>query len=257
MKYCETGIALKLALIADIHSNIEAFEACLDHARAHGAQRFALLGDLVGYNADPVAVVERAQRMISAGDAIAVLGNHDAAASGDLHERMNDAASEAIRWTRQQLAPALADFLRGLPLRITQDGICFVHASAAAPERWTYVFDARAAAASLDAVDTPYVFSGHVHDPLLYYMGADHRPQPFIPVSGIPIPVARHRRWLGIVGYCGQPRDGDPRASYALLDVARNMLTFYRVAYDLAAAARKVRRAGLPEEFARRLESGR
>ncbi|MCK9285192.1 MAG: metallophosphatase family protein [Rhodocyclaceae bacterium] len=248
---------MKLALIADIHSNIEAFDACLAHARDRGAQRFALLGDLVGYNADPVAVVARAMQLVEAGAAVAVQGNHDAAAAGDVSERMNEAAAAAIRWTQRQLAPHQADFLRSLPLVLREGSVCLVHASAAAPERWVYVMDTRAAAASLDAAESPYVFCGHVHDPLLYYMGADRRPQPFLPVAGISIPVARHRRWLSIVGSCGQPRDGDPRARYALFDIDRALLTFHRIDYDQATAAGKVRRAGLPEEFARRLESGR
>lgn len=248
---------MKLALIADIHSNLDAFEACLAHARDHGADRFAFIGDIVGYNADPGPVIERVRQML-AHEAVAVLGNHDAAVAADHgHERMNDAASVAIRWTRQQLSADQRAFLGGLPPVVRDERICFVHASAASPERWIYVADSRQAAASMDAAALPYVFSGHVHEPLLWYMGADRRPQPFLPVAGIPIPVAPHRRWLGIVGSCGQPRDGDPRARYALFDGERGMLTFHRVDYDWAAAARKVRAAGLPEELARRLETGR
>jgi diadenosine tetraphosphatase ApaH/serine/threonine PP2A family protein phosphatase len=91
---------------------------------------------------------------------------------------------------------------------------------------------------------------------VLYFIGADQRPQPFLPMPGVPIPVPRHRRWLAIVGSCGQPRDGTPAACYATFDPERALLTYHRVPYDYEAAARKVRAAGLPEEFARRLERG-
>lgn len=246
---------MKLALIADIHSNLEALDACLAHARSLGAERHAFLGDLVGYNADPAAVVERVRQLAAAG-AIVVKGNHDAAAAGDLREGMNDLAMAAIEWTRRRLRPDQLDFLAALPLMAREGDMAFVHASAAAPDSWTYIHDALRAGASLEAAGAAYVFCGHVHEPVLYFMGADKRPQPFLPTAGVPIPVGRHRQWLAIAGAAGQPRDGRPAACYALFDAARALLTFQRVPYDHHAAAAKVRAAGLPEEFARRLETG-
>ena len=248
---------MKIALFADIHSNLEAFEACIDVARARGADRFVFLGDLVGYNADPVAVIERVRGLMRDEGAIAIQGNHDAAAAGEASPNMTEGALRTILWTREQLSAEQRKFLADLPLTARNETILYVHASAAAPERWGYVHDGLRAAASLDATDATYVFSGHVHDPVLYYMGTDHRPQPFLPANGVPIPVGRHRRWLAIVGSCGQPRDGNPASCFALFDTTLRMLTFHRVSYDAAAAATKVRRAGLPEEFARRLETGR
>lgn len=247
---------MKLALLADIHSNLEALEACIALARTRGADRFVFIGDLVGYNADPVAVVERVRALMRDEGALAVKGNHDAAAAGENAERMNEAAATAIRWTQQQLSPEQLHFLRELPLTRREDALLFVHANAAAPERWGYIHDGLRAAASMAAANATYVFSGHVHDPVLYYMGTDQRPQPFQPASGVPIPVGRHRQWLAIVGSCGQPRDGNPAASFALFDTTLRMLTFHRIAYDHATAAAKVRKAGLPVEFARRLETG-
>ncbi|HTY98939.1 MAG TPA: metallophosphoesterase family protein [Rhodocyclaceae bacterium] len=244
-----------LALIADIHSNLEALEACLEHARGQGAQAFAFLGDLVGYNADPVAVVDRVRACVEEG-AIAVRGNHDAAVGG-VAESMNPAAATAIEWTRHRLRPDQAEFLAGLPLTVRRDDSFFVHAGAAAPERWNYVRNGLQAAASLDAACSRYVFGGHVHEQVLYFLAADDRAEAFTPTPGAPIPVARHRRWLALVGSAGQPRDGSPAACYALFDPARAQLTFHRVPYDHQAAAAKVRAAGLPEEFARRLETGR
>jgi diadenosine tetraphosphatase ApaH/serine/threonine PP2A family protein phosphatase len=245
---------VKLALFADIHSNLEALEACLAHARARGADRYAFLGDLVGYNADPVAVVDRVRGCVEEG-ALAVQGNHDAAI-GDPATELNDTAARAIDWTRRQLRPDQAAFLAGLPLLRREGDLCFVHASAASPRSWIYLYDTASAGESMAAAGTAYVFSGHVHEPTLYFVGADNRPQPFLPVAGVPIPVARHRRWLAIAGSVGQPRDGRPAACYALFDAEKALLTFLRVPYDHQAAAAKVRAAGLPELFARRLEAG-
>ncbi len=246
---------MKLALFADIHSNLEALSACLAHARSLGAERFAFLGDLVGYGADPVAVLELIERYADGGSVV-VLGNHDAAVLGRPDDTLNDYAQAAVAWTRAQLAPRQHAFLSGLPLTVKDGDMLFVHASAAAPGQWIYVTSLREAQDSMRAADAGYVFSGHVHEQKLYYMGADGRPLPFRPVPGTPIPVARHRQWLAIVGSAGQPRDRSNRACYALCDVERERLTFFRVPYDFTLAARKIRAAGLPERAARRLERG-
>ncbi|MDR2240746.1 MAG: metallophosphoesterase [Zoogloeaceae bacterium] len=246
---------MKLALLSDIHGNIEALEACLEHAAAYGVDGHAFLGDLVGYGADPVAVVERVAAFAAAGAPV-VRGNHDTAAAGDRSEEMNAIAEAAVDWTRDQLTQDQRDWLAGLPLLAQQESICFVHASAAAPERWTYILDTGGASRSVEATDAIYTFSGHVHGQALYYCGAGMRMMRFSPVAGIPIPVARHRRWLAIVGSAGQPRDGNTAACYAVFDSARAMLTFHRVPYDYRAAAAKIRAAGLPEFLAQRLEKG-
>ena len=123
---------MKLALFADIHSNLEAITACLNHAQALGADRYAFLGDMVGYGADPVAVLELIQRHAEQG-AVVVLGNHDAAAIGQSADGMNASARAAIVWTRGQLGGKQQAFLAGLPLTVREDNILFVHASAFAP----------------------------------------------------------------------------------------------------------------------------
>jgi diadenosine tetraphosphatase ApaH/serine/threonine PP2A family protein phosphatase len=109
---------------------------------------------------------------------------------------------------------------------------------------------------SMRAGNAGYIFSGHVHEQKLYYMGASGRPMPFRPVPGTPIPTGKHRQWLAIVGSAGQPRDRTNKACYALADFERGRLTFFRVPYDHAGAAQKVRSAGLPDRLARRLERG-
>ncbi len=246
---------MKLALFADIHANLEALTACLAHARALGAERYAFLGDLVGYGADPVAVLEIVQDHAENG-AVAVLGNHDAAAAGRPVRGLNPSAQAAAAWTAERLGPSQAAFLSGLPLTVRERNVLFVHASAAAPERWTYITGARHAETSMKAAGASFVFCGHVHEQRLYTIGSSGRPVPFRPVSGTPIPVARHRQWLAIVGSTGQPRDRNRAACYALADDERARITFFRVPYDYVTAAEKIRAAGLPEVLARRLERG-
>jgi diadenosine tetraphosphatase ApaH/serine/threonine PP2A family protein phosphatase len=250
---------MKLALLADIHANIQAFEACLAHASEHGAQQFALLGDLVGYGADPVAVVERAQQLFEQG-ALLVRGNHDelavmppaqVATMGDM----------TAGWTHAQLSDSQRLFLDKLPLTLVHDTLLLVHASADSPGLWRYIYDERAASASLDAAATlpavRYVFCGHVHLQSLYYRGAGADLMKFLPTAGVAVPVPRHRRWLATIGSVGQPRDRNPQAMYALFDTEKLQLTFQRVSYDHHAAAVAIRQAALPALFADRLELGR
>lgn len=246
---------MKLALIADVHANLEALEACLAHAEEAGAERYAFLGDLVGYGADPGPVLELVAARLERG-ALAVLGNHDAAVLDGDAGAMNRAAAAAVAWTRARLTPGQRAVLAGLPLVAQEGDALLVHGSPDAPEQFVYVSDPLRAARALAAAQTRYVFAGHVHEPVLYYTGAADRPVAFRPVPGVELRVPPHRRWLAIVGSAGQPRDGNPAACYALADLARSALTFHRVAYDCRAAADKVRRAGLPEVLARRLERG-
>ena len=250
---------MKLALLSDIHANIQAFDACLAHAHDQGAGQIALLGDLVGYGADPVAVVQRAQTL-AAGGALLVKGNHDAMAVTPPATVVTIGDSTA-GWTHAQLDTGQRAFLDHMPLTLQQRTVLLVHASMDGPELWRYVQDERAAAASLDAAaalaDVRHVFSGHVHLQTLYYRGAGAGLMKFTPTPGVAVPVPRHRHWLATVGSVGQPRDGNPQAMYALFDTDKLQLTFHRVSYDHQAAAAAIRRVGLPAFFADRLESGR
>jgi diadenosine tetraphosphatase ApaH/serine/threonine PP2A family protein phosphatase len=247
---------MRLAVLADVHGNLEALRACLDHARARGAQRIILLGDLVGYGADPGAVVDVAMAEAAAG-AIALLGNHDEAAIGAGGTGMNDQAALAIAWTRRQLNDAQRRFLASLPLTHEEDGRLFVHADASEPARWRYVNDAEAARRSLDATTAQVTICGHVHRPALYSLGESEKLNAFAPVAGAPVPLARGRRWLAVLGAVGQPRDGNPAACYGLVDTDRHDIAWQRVPYDIGAAAAKIRAAGLPAGLADRLFLGR
>ena len=251
---------VKLALLADLHANLQAVEACVSDARTRGATHFAFLGDLVGYGADPSRVVDIVMSMAQQG-AIVVRGNHDEAALAPPASPTGQGADRAApAWTNAQLTAAQREFLAKLPLEHRIGNVLLVHASAHDPARWTYVMRAAEAAQSLDAArgrGAAIVCGGHVHEQRLFFIGAVGKLMPFDPTPGVAIPLPAHREWLGTVGSVGQPRDGDARAMYALHDTDAERLTFVRVPYDHAAAADAIRRAGLPEQNAERLALGR
>ena len=168
---------MKLAILADVHSNLEALTACLDHARAAGAEAFAFLGDLVGYGPDPAAVLDLVAAYANAG-AVVVRGNHDAAVVTPGADTMHRVAEEAIVWTRARLEERHRAFLASLPLLVRRGDLVFVHSSAERPADWTYVTDPVHASASLRAAGTRYVFSGHVHEPMLYTLRSPIAPSP-------------------------------------------------------------------------------
>lgn len=250
---------VKLALLSDLHANQRALDACLAHARQQGATTFALLGDLVGYGPDPASVLDTVMQL-AAGGAIVVRGNHDDAALQP-PQQQRTVEDQSAAWTHAQLSGAHRAFLAGLPLTAACGDVLLVHASADDPAGWPYVDRAamaqRCLAAAQRDAQRRQVFCGHVHEQQLYYHGADNRLHAFAPRPGVPVPLAPHRSWLGLPGSVGQPRDGDPRAMYALLDVAQSRLAFHRIAYDHAGTAAALRACGLPEAFAQRLERGR
>ncbi len=245
---------MPIALLADIHSNLEALRACLVHARSRGVTRYAFLGDLVGYGADPGPVVDLVAEHAASG-AVVIKGNHDASIEGGA-AYLNDAAAYVAEWTRDTLNTKQLAFLTGLPLVAREGSACFVHASAATPARWDYVDSPAAAAKSVEAAQANYVFSGHVHDQVLYTRGAGGRMVAFRPSAGSPVPMASHRAWLAIAGSVGQPRDRNPAAAYAIADLEGGNITFHRVPYDHLASARRIREEGLPESLAFRIERG-
>jgi diadenosine tetraphosphatase ApaH/serine/threonine PP2A family protein phosphatase len=242
-----------IALFTDIHGNREAFEACLAHAGRRKIDRYVFLGDYVGYGADPGFVVDTVREFVGRG-AVALRGNHDSAASGTA-ENMNSAAARAIAWTRMQLGATQLDFLRGRPLTHREDDRLYVHASAAEPAEWDYVIDADAALRSFAATDARLTLCGHTHVPLVFQLSANGRLAGFEPHADAAIPC-RDDRILAVIGAVGQPRDGNPDACYAILDEAAATLTYVRVPYDIDAAAKKIRAAGLPAMLAARLAFG-
>ncbi|MGO9545663.1 MAG: metallophosphoesterase family protein [Rhodomicrobium sp.] len=246
---------MRIALLADIHANRQAFSACLQHAAEKGAERYVLLGDYVGYGADPAWAVAKAMELV-AGGALAVLGNHDAAI-GDPAFSMHAAAMTVIDWTRGQLGAEERRFLAELPMSEDEGSMLHVHADASAPEKWLYVLTVEEASRSLRATGAQIVFCGHTHKPAIFSVTAMAKMTAFVPVTDVPIPLHGMRRWQVVLGSVGQPRDGIPAASYAMFDAGKREIAFHRVPYDIEGAAAAIRNAALPSYFAERLFQGR
>jgi diadenosine tetraphosphatase ApaH/serine/threonine PP2A family protein phosphatase len=246
---------VRLAVFADIHANRQAFSACLNAARARGAERIICLGDVVGYGADPEWAVDTVMDFVADG-AIAVMGNHDNAV-GTPSESMNAVAQAAIEWTRGRLSVPQRRFLAELPLTRQEDDRLYVHAEASHPARWHYVSDTADAARSIAATDAHVTFCGHIHRPALYSMSSAAKMTSFIPATDVPVQLLGGRRWLAVLGSVGQPRDGDPAAAFAMFDTTSREITYCRVPYDVETAADRIRANGLPHWLADRLLVGR
>ncbi len=244
-----------IAMFADIHANRQAFAACLAQALDFGAERNVLLGDYVGYGADPDSTVKAVMDLVDKG-AVAVRGNHDNAVN-DTREQLNVEAQIVIEWTRGELGSAERRFLEQLPLTRNDDDRLYVHADASSPKSWRYVMGIEDAARSMRATSLPITFCGHVHRPALYTMSATGKMTAFTPITGTAVQLLPSRRWLAVLGSVGQPRDGNPAASYALLDITRRELTFCRAPYDVEEAATRIRDKGLPTSLADRLLVGK
>jgi diadenosine tetraphosphatase ApaH/serine/threonine PP2A family protein phosphatase len=245
-----------IAILTDIHANREALTACLAHAQERNAQRYAFLGDLVGYGADPAWVVDTVIDYVQRG-ALAVLGNHDRGVIQAPGKHMNPQAREVVEWTRAHLNEHQLKFLEQLPLTQEANDCLFVHASAAEPRNWEYVNGTLEAIKSMHATRCRITFCGHVHEPALYNLSLTGKISSFVPTGDSSIPLGTQRRWLVIPGSVGQPRDGNPAACYALFDDVTHELIYFRVPYDYETTADKIRSAGLPQSIGNRLEHGR
>jgi len=245
---------MKIALLTDIHGNLEALEACLAHAAQQGVQRLVFLGDLVGYGADPEAVVARVRWLMGQG-AIALRGNHDEAA---LHGPVGFSrlAAMAMLWTQQRLDDETRHFLAELPLTHAEEDRLYTHADASDPAGWHYVSSAQAARCSLEGSEARLTFCGHTHLPMLFGLTATEKLVQEIPRPDVMLPLKQPQRWLAVIGAVGQPRDGNPAACYGLLDTATAECGWMRVPYDIETAAAKISTAGLPQALAARLFEG-
>jgi diadenosine tetraphosphatase ApaH/serine/threonine PP2A family protein phosphatase len=244
-----------IAIFADIHANRQAFSACLAQARNHGAERIVLLGDYVGYGADPEWTVTTVMDLVDKG-AVAVIGNHDSAI-GNRREHLNMEAQIVIEWTRGELGQSQRQFLAALPLTLEDDDRLFVHAEASNPKSWTYVENVEIAAHSMMATSAHVTFCGHIHKPALYSISALAKMTAFTPTTDIAVQLLPGRRWLAVLGSVGQPRDGNPAASYLMLDTKRRQVTYCRAPYDVEQAAAQIRKKGLPIWLAERLFVGK
>ena len=245
---------MRLALLTDIHANREAFEAVLADLAPRQIDRLVFLGDIVGYGPDPGWCIDQVESLVAKG-ALALRGNHDRAI-GVADNILNANARRVIDWTVNRLNARQKLFLSELPLTITDGDTLFTHASANDPADWLYVTSASTARPSFLVSDARLIFCGHVHRAALYSCDLSGRVASLSLPLGHPIPLLTSRRWLGVIGSVGQPRDGSQLASYAILDRARNEICFRRVGYDATTTARKSRAAGLPEALAQRLMKG-
>ncbi len=245
---------MRIAFLSDIHGNREALETCLAHARGEAPDRFVVLGDIVGYGADPVFCAEAVAALADQG-AVVVKGNHDEAVGPGVPNMTRDALA-AVTWTRTRLGADHLGFLAGLPLTTRDDDRLYVHASADEPGHWPYVVSDREAELSLAATDAVKVFSGHTHVPRLFPLGADGRCGVVVPAAGAAVRLDPRQRCQVVIGSVGQPRDGNPAAAYSILDLGQETLTQYRLSYDHARTAGKIVAAGLPQRLALRLALG-
>ncbi|MBI3011330.1 MAG: metallophosphoesterase family protein [Candidatus Omnitrophica bacterium] len=251
---------MRYAVLADIHSNLEALTAALGALEAERIDRFLCLGDVMGYGADPIACLERLRSC----DPLVVGGNHDLACVGKLDLAwFNDAARAAVMWTRDQLGFTDLDWLRQLPLTATEGPFMLVHGTLPHPERFEYLVDLAQAVDAMAACRTLMCLAGHTHLPCVIEYDRTRRRIERILTAPAELTDVTFRndadgvRYLVNPGSIGQPRDGDPRASFAVIDTERRMLRVHRVRYDVERAARKIRQAGLPEFLADRLAIGR
>jgi predicted phosphodiesterase len=251
---------VRILILSDIHANLEALEACLDAAPKY--DRVFNLGDIVGYGANPNEVTERSRALGS----VFVRGNHDKACSGMVNlDDFNPVAGLAVLWTQEQLTPANLEFLRGLSQGPVSpvDGVQCAHGSPRDEDE--YVFMPREAYSILARTVVPLTFFGHTHVQGAYWIDdvkeSEGVIEPKYPSAKgkrhFTFPLAETGKYLVNPGSVGQPRDGDPRAAFALYDTEANSVAFYRVPYDIEQAQNKIFAAGLPERLGTRLAEGR
>lgn len=240
-------------ILSDIHGNLEAFQTVLKEAEKRGGyEEIWCLGDVVGYGPDPRECIE----LLRQNKHICVAGNHDWAAIGKLDmSDFNPSAAAACRWTGQRLTLEEIKYLQGLPLKLQLEDFTLVHGSPRDPI-WEYIFSTEVAKINLDCFETNICLVGHTHAPIIFE---------YIPASGLCVshyfPANAYiklngRKLIINPGAVGQPRDGNPQASYAIYDSLSNTVYHYRVYYNIALTQEKMKRHGLPPPLIERLANG-
>lgn len=240
---------MKYAVLSDIHGNLEALRSVLNAVRSYEVDRYICLGDIVGYGANPQECVE----IISALEPVAVLGNHDAGVCGFIG--LNDftpLAYKAIVWTRMELNSTGLNYLSDLPLVQSFREISICHSNLAAPESWFYIFRPEDAVSSFRKIFGWVCFFGHSHCPVIYRQISTG----VVSIFQSEYILSPEERYMVNCGSVGQPRDRDPRASFALFDDDSGYLKIIRVSYPIKKAQKKIREAGLPDFLAARLAEG-
>jgi len=247
---------MKYAIIADIHANLEAFQVVLEDIKAQKCTHVACLGDVVGYNANPKECLDIVRG--KTGDPLfanvpCVKGNHDEYCSSEENlEGFNPHAAEAVNWTRKQLTADDRQWLKDLKYLRLVSSFSIVHATLDVPQRWGYVFDKLAAAASFTYQNTSVCFFGHTHVPVAFIRDSVVRGGTYSKFK-----VEPGRKYFVNVGSIGQPRDGDPKAKYVIYDMDEGSIELRKLDYDIAGAQKKILAAGLPPRLAERLALGK
>ncbi len=240
---------MRTAIFGDIHANLEALEAVMADAKLQGVTDFVCLGDVVGYNADPVACLNIIREM----NFPTVKGNHDSDASENHSlENMNPVAAFALQWTREQLDEDQRLWLKRLRMVRQVSDYTIVHSTLDQPVNWNYVTNRFDAMSNFSYQFTKLCFHGHTHVPKVYVKSDKVRE-----VTADSVKIEANAKYFINAGSVGQPRDGDPRACYVIYDNESEIIVFRRVDYDMAKTQEKILAAGLPEMLAERLAEGR
>jgi diadenosine tetraphosphatase ApaH/serine/threonine PP2A family protein phosphatase len=243
---------VRIVVVADVHANLLALQAVIADAKAGGAiDAIWSLGDMVGYGPEPRQCIE----LLRSFPLRAISGNHDLAATGAVTtEDFNPFAAEASHWTSLELSGGEKAWIDALPHTLVEGEFTLAHGTLKDPV-WEYLMDTEAAAEHLAVQTTPYGLVGHTHVPLVFAEDEPSEAQEDPPEAGVQ--VLGPRRFVANVGSVGQPRDGDPRAAYGLVDTTERRLSFRRVEYDVEATQKRIIEAGLPFYLAERLKHGR
>ncbi|HEY7525495.1 MAG TPA: metallophosphoesterase family protein [Candidatus Limnocylindria bacterium] len=240
---------MRIAVLSDIHANLAALDAVRDDLPP--VDEVWVLGDIVGYGPQPNEVIARLQEL----GARSVMGNHDGAAIGQVDIGwFNPDAARAIRWTAEVVDDNARAYLATLPQVRREGELTAVHGSPRDPT-WEYVTDPEVAMANLGSFDTRLCLNGHTHVPVIF-RADDGQVRAVAATPGAPISVAAGRALVN-PGSVGQPRDGNPAASYLVIDTEAGTAEFRRVSYDVAATQRAMREVDLPPRLAERLSYGR
>jgi predicted phosphodiesterase len=240
---------MKYAIIADIHANLEALEVVLKDSQEQKCTHYCCLGDVVGYNANPKECLDIIREM----NMPCVKGNHDEYCSQDSNlEGFNPHAAEAIQWTRNQLTEEDREWLRNLKYIRMVASFSIVHSTLDGPQRWGYVFDRLAAAASFTYQNTSVCFFGHTHVPMTFIRDTVVRGGTYSKFK-----IEPGRKYFINVGSVGQSRDGVPKATYVIYNMDDGTVELRRLDYEIARTQAKIRAAGLPERLAERLALGK
>lgn len=230
---------MRFAVVSDLHANLQAWNAALLDIRSLKIDRIVCLGDIVGYGPNPVEVLESVHANVNH----FVLGNHDAAVSGQMDDSLfNDDAREIIAWTRRQVGDNAAGFLRTLPLSLDAKIFRCTHGEFSEPRAFNYIIEPGDALASWKTVDHPLLFVGHTHDPAIFLLGQSGTPRMVEPQD---FEIETGKRYLVNVGSVGQPRDGDARACYCVYDTRTGTVRWRRVPFDLDAYKDALTAAGV------------